>query len=262
MSNRSNWPQWLKDAKIEDARVDIRYGRVIWHDGIWLGGDWLGGDWYNGDWHSGRWLGGAWHSGVWRGGIWRDGIRHGGTWHGGVWLSGKWNGGQWLGGTWHDGIWLDGDWLRGVWYGGTWYSGNWHSGVWYRGNWRDTRIDRLLFHASFCGITFDDHGYATAYRSTYANGRGRHCPEFIQPEGEYYEYDAAPAGRGTCYKGIHVTSQGLALTYFGIATNAQLWKVRFHRDDLLDCDGEKARIRGGTFTKIPWPFFKKETNDV
>jgi hypothetical protein len=219
--DKSKWPRWLQDAKTENANVEILDGHVIWRGGIWLGGNWRSG-----------------------------------VWHDGEWLGGNWLGGIWLGGNWHSG-----DWLGGVWHGGHWHGGYWHGGIWHGGNWHDKRINRLLFHASFCGIVFDPDGYAVAYRSTLADGRGRYEPRFQQPEGEYYEDDVAPAGSGVCCKGIHVTSQGQALTYFGIDPDAQLWEVRFHRDDLLDCDGQKARIRGGVFTKIPWPFFNKEVSD-
>jgi hypothetical protein len=33
-----------------------------------------------------------------------------------------------------------------------------------------------------------------------------------------------------------------------------MWMVTFSREDLLDCDGEKARIAGGFFTRIERPF--------
>jgi hypothetical protein len=104
------------------------------------------------------------------------------------------------------------------------------------------------------GIVFDKDGYATAYRTTQKNGRGRYAKDFIQPEGEWYEEDVAPAGSGTCSKGIHVSSAFIAWTYFGVDPEAQMWEVKFKKEDLLDCDGEKARIRGGVFTKINYPF--------
>jgi hypothetical protein len=34
-----------------------------------------------------------------------------------------------------------------------------------------------------------------------------------------------------------------------------MWRVTFRREDLLDCDGEKARIAGGVFERIETPFF-------
>jgi hypothetical protein len=165
------------------------------------------------------------------------------VWRGGVWRSGVWLGGEWLGG----------EWLGGVWRSGVWLGGEWHGGVWRSGVWRG-KEDRLLYMAAVLGIVFDESGYARAYRTTYASGRGRWTDGFVQPEGEYYESDAMPAGTGTCCKGIHVTSAARAHIYFGVWDNAQMWAVDFKREDLLDCDGEKARIRGGTFMKIARPF--------
>jgi len=114
-----------------------------------------------------------------------------------------------------------------------------------------------MMMSAMCGIVFDDRGIAAAYRTTQSDGRGRHTANFLQPEGEYYETDALPAGSGTCCKGIHVTTAARAWTYFGIDRTAQMWRVEFKREDLLDCDGEKARIRGGVFTKIPVPFLTR-----
>jgi len=137
-----------------------------------------------------------------------------------------------------------------------WHAGVWYGGDWLGGNWCDTRIDRLLFMAAACGIVFDADGYAVAYRSTLAGGRGRYTTDFVQPSGEYFDADAKPAGKGVCVKGIHVCSQATALTYFGVDESAELWRVRFKREDLLDCDWQKARIRGGVFERVSWPFFK------
>ena len=142
------------------------------------------------------------------------------------------------------------------WRGGDWYGGNWRGGVWRGGVWRDTRINRLEFMASMCGIVFnEDDGIATAYRSTRANCHGRYDYSFIQKEGRINVH-YAPAGVGTCVEGLHATSMGKALVYFGIDNDALLWEVKFARDDLLDCDCEKVRLKGGTCRQIPWPFFK------
>ncbi|MDT8329019.1 MAG: hypothetical protein RQ750_16865 [Roseovarius sp.] len=89
MREHYEWPDWLKVADTEGARVEIVDGRVIWR-----GGTWYGGTWYGGTWHGGIWRGGDWHGGIWRGGIWRGGIWRGGTWHGGIWLGGDWRGGN------------------------------------------------------------------------------------------------------------------------------------------------------------------------
>jgi len=222
-------PQWLRDADIE---------RPIWHDGDWRGGVWRGGVWRGGVWLGGEWRGGVWRGGEWRGGVWRDGDWRGGVWLGGEWLDGDWRGGEWCGGVWRGGVWLGGEWLGGEWLAGEW-----------RGS-----EDRLLYMAARLGVVFGTNGVGVAYRITQADGRGRHTTAFRQPEGEFFEDDLPPPGSGTCVRGIHVTTAARAHTYFGVDPNAQFWRVEFRREDLLDCDGEKCRIRGGTFTKIARPF--------
>src|SRR4030042_520890 len=137
--------------------------------------------------------------------------------------------------------------------------GIWEGGTWEGGTWEDKKIDRLLFHAAFCGIIFIDD-IATAYRSTNNNGSGRYMASFMQHEGEYYEQNYKPTGSGTCCKGIHITNASLAFTYFNVDFKSQLWEVKFKREDLLDCDGQKARIRGGYFKKIPCPFLISKNN--
>jgi hypothetical protein len=114
MTDKTNWPDWLKAARTENAQVEIApTGRVIWLGGVWHDGDWLGGVWHDGNWHDGDW-----HDGVWRGGVW----------FGGNWLHGDWHGGVWHGGDWYDGDWYGGVWLGGDWRGGRWLGGNWHGG--------------------------------------------------------------------------------------------------------------------------------------
>jgi len=265
-------PDWLREAKVSNEEVSVVDGKVIWHSGVWHGGEWR-----DGVWHDGIWLGGTWHDGLWRGGGWYDGHWYNGHWHGGGWCNGTWYGGEWRdgvwidgiwrGGRWHDGIWRGGVWQGGIWQGGIWRSGVWlggvwHNGTWYRGDWQDKTNNRLLFMASAIGITFGEDGFATAYRSTQENGKGRHNSKFTQPEGEYREENLPQSGLGTCVKGIHVTTQAQALIYFGVSPTAQLWEVKFKREDLLDCDGQKARIKGGIFRKIDWPFYEPKTSKV
>ena len=144
-------------------------------------------------------------------------------------------------------------WRGGEFRGGEFCGGVFCGGEFCGGEWRAPE-NRLLYMSAIVGIVFDADGYATAYRSTHADGRGRYTSTFIQHEGDFFEPNCAPAGSGTCSPGIHVSSAAIAYTYFGIDRSAQLWRVKFHRDDLLDCDGQKARIRGGHFEKIPWPF--------
>ena len=184
-------------------------------------------------------------------------------WRGGTWRGGTWEGGVWEGGTWHIGTWRGGTWLGGTWRGGTWRGGTWQGGTWEGGAWEDTVIsDRMLYHAALIGIVFSPDGTAVAYRTTSSDGHGRHKTEWVQPQGEYYEYEALPAGSGTCVRGIHVTTMSMAHAYFGVDPTAQLWRVTFRREDLLDCDGQKARIRGGLFERIETPFFAQAAKET
>jgi hypothetical protein len=155
--------------------------------------------------------------------------------------------------VWRSGTWCDGTWHGGTWCDGTWNGGTWLGGIWRSGDWNDITLDRLLYMAALLGIVFKD-GKAIAYRTTGPGGLGRHNNKFMQPTGEYYEDDLPPPGSGTCVAGIHVTSPVIAYYYFEPTKDAQLWRVTFDKEDLLDCDGQKARIRGGVFEKIEWPF--------
>jgi hypothetical protein len=119
ISEWPNAPQWLRDARTENADVEIsESGYVTWRGGTWHGGYWHGGYWRGGDWLGGTWWGGDWRGGTWHGGDWLGGDWRGGTWWGGDWLGGNWLGGTWLGGYWRGGDWLGGDWLGGDWRGG------------------------------------------------------------------------------------------------------------------------------------------------
>ena len=144
-------------------------------------------------------------------------------------------------------------WKGGIWEDGRWEGGIWEDGIWEGGRW-DGQEDRLFYMASGLGIVFDQSGYGRAYRTTLKDGRGRWNPRFTQINGKYYEEGLPVAGSGTCTFGIHVTSAQRAWTYFGVDPNCEFWEVTFKKEDLLDCDGEKARIRGGEFKRIERPF--------
>ena len=233
MTNETELPAWFTKAHHRNANVSMSGGVLVWH-----GGGWLGGEWHGGEWH-----GGAWHGGEWRGGEWR-----GGEWRGGVWLRGVWHDGTWYGGTWH----------RGTWHRGIWQDGVWHGGVWL-----DARIDRLRYMASLAGLCWDAEASAWyGWRTTTPIGEGRYTPSFIQPSGEYYEDDLPPAGSGTCVKGIHVTGEARALSYFDIDPSCQLWRVTIKDEDLLDADGKKCRIRGGVFEKVASVCWGKEARNA
>jgi hypothetical protein len=142
--------------------------------------------------------------------------------------------------------------VYGTWMDGTWENGVWKGGIWRGGIWKGIE-DRLKYHASCAGLVFDGV-YWLGYRTTTAGGRGRYASTFTQQEGYYEELDIPRAGAGCCIPGIHITSAARAWTYFGVDPTCVFWSVRVLPQDLLDCDGEKARIRAGVFTRIERPF--------
>lgn len=107
--------------------------------------------------------------------------------------------------------------------------------------------------AALCGVHLINNFYV-GYRTTKATGRGRYITGFMQDEGWYYE--DVPTEPITCIPGIHITNMAIAHNFFYIDPNAQLWEVKVKPEDLLACDGQKCRIRGGYFTKINTPFFR------
>lgn len=63
---------WLVNSTIEDAKIEIRKGTLIWHSGLFLEGDW-----HYGIFKDGRFCG------VWEGGIFEAGAFEG-KWLGGI----------------------------------------------------------------------------------------------------------------------------------------------------------------------------------
>jgi len=56
----TNAPQWLLDAKTENAEVDVTTsGWVTWNSGDFLGGDFWGGNFLGGNFLGGNFLGGS-----------------------------------------------------------------------------------------------------------------------------------------------------------------------------------------------------------
>lgn len=147
---------WLKKAKFENAIIEIKNNKVIWHNGHWIDGRfgdeynsygegihesraiWKDGIWENGTWVRGYWHNGIWKNGEWRGGIWHNGVWKNGRFWGNFWENGVWENGDFRTGVWKDGIHKNGDftgvWKGGVWEGGRWNlhkgSGNWQGGIW------------------------------------------------------------------------------------------------------------------------------------
>ena len=170
-----------------------------------------------------------------------------------IWNGGQFIGGQFRGGEFCGGQFIGGEFCGGDFWGGEFRGGQFIGGQFIGGEWKVPE-DRIRYMAAMLGIVFGADGKATAYRTTLAGGRGRYTSTFVQPVGEYSESDIPPAGSGTCVKGIHVSSAATAYTYLGIDRSCEMWRVTFTREQLLDCDGQKARISGGFFEKIERPF--------
>ena len=122
--------------------------------------------------------------------------------------------------------------------------------------------DLTAFLASGLGAVFSGKNKrATLYRVTNADGSGKYNGEFKQEPGRV-DVDHKPAGEGTCVAGIHATSAQIAWSYFDMNIKNQLWAIEFTREDLLDCDGKKVRLRGGWCRKVDWPWgWKKQEQD-
>jgi len=264
-----NCPEWLSDADTINEDVEMINNTVVWnsgtwnsgtwidgiwvygtwnsgtwHSGIWVDGTWVNGNWTYGTWNSGTWHNGIWHNGTWNSGTWHNGTWDRGVWNSGTWITGTWQGGVWNYGTWNSGTWQGGLWESGVWHNGTWLNGTWNSGTWHNGIWQGIE-NPILYRLALAGITVSQ-GVATGYRATTYDGKGKFTKNFIQKEGTFTEKELP--------KGLPVTSIVKAWTSFNDHSTCQLWRVEFALEDLLDCDGEKARICGGTFTKIAKPF--------
>ena len=90
---------WLNQAEIDNAILEIKEDKLYW-------------------------IGGTWHYGVWKDGVWKDG----------VWMSGTWEDGVWRNGIWKKGTWKKGIWMNGIWEDGTFESGEFRKGTKKKGN--------------------------------------------------------------------------------------------------------------------------------
>ena len=161
----SNNFNWVLDAKIHLADIDVEGGDLVWNfgtwengnweGGIWKGGEWRKGNWENGIWKAGHWRDGTWENGTWKYGVWDNGIWYKGVWEFGTWNFGTWKNGVWKGGTWIDGTWENGTWVKGHWNFGTWKNGVWKGGTWYEGKWKDgTWVDGLWINGTWINGTW------------------------------------------------------------------------------------------------------------
>lgn len=64
---------WLIDSEVEEAKIEIKNGTLIWHEG-----DFFGGNWHYGIFKSGNFWG-NWENGIFEGGNfmgkWKSGIK-------------------------------------------------------------------------------------------------------------------------------------------------------------------------------------------
>lgn len=87
---------WLVNAEIKNARIEIFQDTLVWNAGIWYNGDWYFGVWRDGEWRYGTWQNGVWYNGVWKDGIFKSGIIYKGKFFKGKIESGEIRGGQFI----------------------------------------------------------------------------------------------------------------------------------------------------------------------
>jgi len=84
---------WMVDAEIKNARLEIFQDTLVWNGGTWYNGDWYFGVWRNGEWRYGNWQNGVWYNGTWINGTFNSGIIFNGKFHKGKILGGEIRGG-------------------------------------------------------------------------------------------------------------------------------------------------------------------------
>ena len=87
---------WMVNAEIANARLEIFQDTLVWNGGIWYNGDWYFGVWRDGEWRYGTWQNGVWYNGVWRDGTFKSGIIYKGKFFKGKILKGEIRGGQFV----------------------------------------------------------------------------------------------------------------------------------------------------------------------
>lgn len=87
---------WIVNAEIKNARLEIFENTLVWNAGIWYNGSWYFGVWRDGEWRYGTWQNGVWYNGVWRDGTFKSGIIYKGKFFKGKIESGEIRGGQFI----------------------------------------------------------------------------------------------------------------------------------------------------------------------
>jgi hypothetical protein len=83
---------WLNEAEIENAIIEIKNNKLYWYSGIFYFGTWEDGIWLNGSFKWGDWLNGVFYNGEFRG-----------IWHNGIFMNGVFLGGEFKAGVFRDG---------------------------------------------------------------------------------------------------------------------------------------------------------------
>lgn len=87
---------WMVNAEIKNARLEIFQDTLVWNAGIWYNGDWYFGVWRDGEWRYGTWQNGVFYNGIWRNGTFKSGIIYNGKFFRGKMISGEIRGGQFV----------------------------------------------------------------------------------------------------------------------------------------------------------------------
>ena len=84
---------WFLDCEVENVKLEILKGHLIFNSGVFFNGNWKYGVFRDGQWKYGTWEGGVWYNGTWYNGIFKSGIIFDGRF-----LSGKFENGEIRGG--------------------------------------------------------------------------------------------------------------------------------------------------------------------
>lgn len=87
---------WMVNAEIKNARLEIFNDTLVWNAGIWYNGDWYFGVWRDGEWRYGTWQNGVFYNGIWRNGTFKSGIIYNGKFFKGKIEGGEIRGGQFI----------------------------------------------------------------------------------------------------------------------------------------------------------------------
>lgn len=87
---------WMVNAEIKNARLEIFQDTLVWNAGVWYNGSWYFGVWRDGEWRYGTWQNGVWYNGVWRNGTFKSGIIYNGKFFKGKIDGGEIRGGQFI----------------------------------------------------------------------------------------------------------------------------------------------------------------------